>query len=129
MLWSMRTTKSQQFINITNKVAEAVNKSNVQNGIAVIYVPHTTAGLTINESADPDVVRDIIAALDKAYPVHGEYLHFEGNSHAHIKASLMGSSCTVIIQEADSCLELAGIYFCEFDGPRDRKFYVKIIEG
>ncbi|HHU79450.1 MAG: secondary thiamine-phosphate synthase enzyme YjbQ [Caldicoprobacterales bacterium] len=130
MLWSMRTTKSQQFINITNKVAEAVNKSNVQNGIAVIYVPHTTAGLTINESADPDVVRDIIAALDKAYPVHGEYLHFEGNSHAHIKASLMGSSCTVIIQGGRLMLGTwQGIYFCEFDGPRDRKFYVKIIEG
>jgi len=126
----IQTTKLQQFINITNKVAEEVKNSNVQNGIAVIYVPHTTAGVTINESADPDVVRDMIYALDKAFPVHGEYFHFEGNSHAHIKASLMGSSCTVIIQNGRLMLGTwQGIYFCEFDGPRNREFYVKIIEG
>lgn len=130
MHYKIRTTKPQQFIDITNKVADEVRNSNVQDGIAVIYVPHTTAGVTINENADPDVVRDMISALDKTYPVHGEYLHFEGNSHAHIKASLMGSSCTVIINEGK--LQLGtwqGIYFCEFDGPRDRVFYVKIIRG
>jgi secondary thiamine-phosphate synthase enzyme len=97
--FSIQTTKSQQFINITGKVAEAVKESNVQEGITIIYVPHTTAGVTINENADPDVVRDMIYSLDKAFPVYGEYLHFEGNSHAHIKASLMGSSCTVIIRD------------------------------
>jgi secondary thiamine-phosphate synthase enzyme len=128
--YNIQTTKPQQFINITNKVAEAVKNSDVRDGIAVIHVPHTTAGVTINENADPDVVRDMISALDKTYPVHGEYHHFEGNSHAHIKASLMGSSCTVIIRDGKLLLGTwQGIYFCEFDGPRDRKFYVKIISG
>jgi len=126
----IQTTKPQQFINITGKVAEEVKNSNVKDGIAVVYVPHTTAGVTINEDADPDVVRDIIATLDKNYPVLGDYLHCEGNSHAHIKASLMGSSCTVIIQDGKLLLGTwQGIYFCEFDGPRNREFYVKIISG
>jgi len=126
----IQTTKQQQFIAITNMVADDVKNSNVRDGIAVIYVPHTTAGVTINENADPDVVRDILSALDKAYPVHGEYLHGEGNSHAHIKASLMGSSCTVPIQDGKLLLGTwQGIYFCEFDGPRNREFYVKIING
>ncbi|HHV64355.1 MAG TPA: YjbQ family protein [Peptococcaceae bacterium] len=128
MLHKIKTTKQQQFIDITNEVANEVKNSNVRNGIAVIYVPHTTAGVTINENADPDVVRDMISALDKTYPVHGEYFHVEGNSHAHIKASLMGSSCTVIIQDGKLLLGTwQGIYFCEFDGPRNREFYVKII--
>jgi secondary thiamine-phosphate synthase enzyme len=126
--FSIQTTKSQQFINITGKVAEAVKESNVQEGITIIYVPHTTAGVTINENADPDVVRDMIYSLDKAFPVYGEYLHFEGNSHAHIKASLMGSSCTVIIRDGKLLLGTwQGIYFCEFDGPTNREFHVKII--
>lgn len=130
MHYEIRTTKPQQFIDITDTVADAVKNSNVRDGIAVIFVPHTTAGVTINENADPDVVRDMIAALDKTYPIHGDYLHFEGNSHAHIKASLMGSSCTVIIQGGKLLLGTwQGIYFCEFDGPRDRKFFVKIMRG
>lgn len=130
MNYKIKTTKPQQFINITDKVADEVKKSNVREGAAVIYVPHTTAGVTINENADPDVVRDIISALDKAYPVQGNYLHIEGNSHAHIKASLMGSSCTVIIREGRLLLGTwQGIYFCEFDGPRNREFYVKVVEG
>jgi secondary thiamine-phosphate synthase enzyme len=129
MYHRIRTTKPQQFVNITHEVAEEVRNSNVRDGIAVVYVPHTTAGVTINENADPDVVRDIISALDKTYPVHGEYLHSEGNSHAHIKASLMGSSCTVIIRDGRLLLGTwQGIYFCEFDGPRNREFYVKIIK-
>ncbi|NLY70812.1 MAG: YjbQ family protein [Clostridiales bacterium] len=128
MRHKIQTTKPQQFIDITNKVAEEVKKSNVKDGIAVIYVPHTTAGVTINENADPDVVRDIISTLDKTYPVYGEYLHFEGNSHAHIKASIMGSSCVVMIQGSKLLLGTwQGIYFCEFDGPKNREFYVKII--
>lgn len=130
MYYKIQTTKPQQFIDITNKVAEEVKNSNVRDGIAVIYVPHTTAGVTINENADPDVMLDMIAALDRTYPVDGEYLHFEGNSHAHIKASLMGSSCTVIIQDGKLMLGTwQGIYFCEFDGPRNREFYIKIIRG
>ncbi|NLC68045.1 MAG: YjbQ family protein [Clostridiaceae bacterium] len=130
MHYRIQTTKTQQFINITSKVADEVKKSNIRDGIAVIYVPHTTAGVTINENADPDVVRDMISMLDKTYPVLGEYLHLEGNSHAHIKASLMGSSCTVIIRDGKLMLGTwQGIYFCEFDGPRNREFYVKIISG
>jgi len=130
MRYKIQTTKQQQFIDITDKVVEEVKKNSVREGIAVIYVPHTTAGVTINENADPDVVRDMLSALDKTYPVHGEYLHIEGNSHAHIKASLMGSSCTVIIQDGKLLLGTwQGIYFCEFDGPRNREFYVKIIRG
>ncbi len=130
MQHKIQTTNPQQFIDITNKVVDEVKNSNVRDGIAVIYVPHTTAGVTINENADPDVVRDMISALDKTYPGHGEYLHFEGNSHAHIKASLMGSSSTVMIQDGRLLLGTwQGIFFCEFDGPRNREFYVKIIRG
>lgn len=128
MYHRIQTTKPQQFIDITGKVAEEVRNSKVQDGIAVVFVPHTTAGVTINENADPDVVRDMISTLDKAYPVHGDYVHYEGNSHAHIKASLMGSSCTVIIRDGKLLLGTwQGIYFCEFDGPRNREFYVKIV--
>jgi len=130
MQHKIKTTKEQQFIDITRLVAEDVEHSGVRDGIAVVFVPHTTAGVTINENADPDVVRDMINTLGKAYPKHGEYHHFEGNSHAHIKASLMGPSCTVIIEEGKLLLGTwQGIYFCEFDGPRNREFYVKIIAG
>ncbi|WP_097028277.1 secondary thiamine-phosphate synthase enzyme YjbQ [Clostridium peptidivorans] len=124
----LKTTKSEQFIDITSIVQEEVNKSNVKDGIAVVFIPHTTAGVTINENADPDVVHDILAGLNKAFPEENGYLHMEGNSHAHIKASLMGSSCSVIIENGRLKLGTwQGIYFCEFDGPRSRKFYVKVI--
>ena len=126
----IKTTKQQQFIDITHKIADEVKNSNVQDGIAIVFVPHTTAGVTINENADPDVVKDMISALEKTYPVNGDYVHYEGNSHAHIKASLMGNSSTVIIQNGRLLLgRWQGIYFCEFDGPRSREYYVKIIEG
>ncbi|GIW49078.1 MAG: hypothetical protein KatS3mg079_554 [Caloramator sp.] len=130
MEFSLKTSKTEEFINITNFVREAVEKSGVKDGLAVVFIPHTTAGVTINENADPDVVRDMIVTLDKVYPVKGDYWHMEGNSHAHIKASLMGSSCSVIIENGDLKLGTwQGIYFCEFDGPRTRKFYVKILNG
>lgn len=130
MIFRIRTKSPQEFINITGIVKEAVEKQNIKNGIAYVFIPHTTAGVTINENADPDVVRDILAALDKAFPVYGDYLHSEGNSHAHIKASLMGSSCSVIIEDKKLVLGTwQGIYFCEFDGPRERKIYIKVIEG
>jgi len=128
MEFTIKTTKDQQFINITSYVRRAVSDSGVKGGIVTVFVPHTTAGVTINENADSDVVADILSGLNKAFPVHGSYLHFEGNSHAHIKASLMGSSCTVIIE--NGALKLGtwqGIYFCEFDGPRNRKVYIKIL--
>jgi len=129
MYHQLKTTKPQEFIDITDIVYTDVRNSNVKDGIVVIYVPHTTAGVTINENADPDVVWDIISTLDKVYPVKGDYRHLEGNSHAHIKASLMGASCTVIIKDGKLLLGTwQGIYFCEFDGPRVREFYVKIIK-
>jgi secondary thiamine-phosphate synthase enzyme len=127
---NVRTSKTQQFINITNQIEKAVADSGVADGIVVIFVPHTTAGVTINENSDPDVVFDIINSLEKTYPEQGRYTHFEGNSNAHIKASLMGSSATVIIEKGHLKLgRWQGIYFCEFDGPRNREVYIKIISG
>jgi secondary thiamine-phosphate synthase enzyme len=126
--YEVKTKKEQEFINIISLVKEEVKKSGVKDGIAIVFVPHTTAGVTINENADPDVVRDILYALNKKFPVNDAYLHAEGNSHAHIKASLMGSSCNVIIENGELVLGIwQGIYFCEFDGPRNRKVCIKVI--
>jgi secondary thiamine-phosphate synthase enzyme len=105
-----------------------VAESGVENGICVVFCPHTTAGITINENADPDVVHDILYGLDKAFPDRREFRHFEGNSSAHLKASCMGSSVTVIVEKGKLVLGTwQGIYFCEFDGPRTRNFYVKVM--
>jgi len=128
MEYNIKTKKYQEFINITGIVEEEVRKSGVDSGMAYIFVPHTTAGVTINENADPDVTADIIMALNKAFPEKNGYMHVEGNSHAHIKASLMGSSCCVIIENGRLSMAIwQGLYFCEFDGPRNRKVYIKII--
>jgi secondary thiamine-phosphate synthase enzyme len=125
--YSLQTPK-QDFYNITPQVREAVTKSGVTDGIAVVYCPHTTAGITINENADPDVVRDLLLGLDRAFPDRAEFRHAEGNSSAHLKASAMGSSATVIISGGKLVLGTwQGIYFCEFDPPRSRKFYVKVL--
>jgi len=122
------STPRQDFYNITAQVREAVAKSGITDGVAVIYCPHTTAGITINENADPDVVRDLLLGLDKAFPDRTEFRHAEGNSAAHLKASAMGASATVIIKDGKLLLGIwQGIYFCEFDPPRSRKFYVKVI--
>ncbi|WHH58503.1 secondary thiamine-phosphate synthase enzyme YjbQ [Petroclostridium sp. X23] len=119
-----------QFIDITFKIREIVNKSGIVNGICCVYVPHTTAGVTINENADPDVVDDMIMELNKVVPFEDRYKHMEGNSAAHIKASLMGLSKNIIINEGQLMLGTwQGIYFTEFDGPRHRKVYIKIIKG
>lgn len=121
-------TERENFYNITAKVKDAVLKSLIQNGICVVYCPHTTAGITINENADPDVVRDMLIGLDKAFPDRTEFRHAEGNSTAHLKASCVGSSQTVIIDNEKLVLGTwQGIYFCEFDGPRNRQFYVKVM--
>jgi secondary thiamine-phosphate synthase enzyme len=121
-------TPKQNFCNITPQVREAVSKSGVAEGIAVVYCPHTTAGITINENADPDVVRDLLFALDKTFPDRPEFRHSEGNSAAHLKASAIGSSVTVIIKAGQLVLGTwQSVYFAEFDPPRSRKFYVKII--
>jgi len=122
------TKKPQEFTDITETVRKEVEQSGISDGMAYVFVPHTTAGVTINENADPDVTADIISGLNRVVPVLGNYRHKEGNSHAHIKASIMGSSCCVLIE--NGILKLGtwqAIYFCEFDGPRHRKFYVRIV--
>ena len=130
MNYYLRTTKNQDFYDITAIVQKTVEEKGIKEGLAVVFVPHTTAGVTINENADPDVVTDIIADLNRTFPVNGKYLHLEGNSHAHIKATLTGSSCTVIVENGHLKLGTwQGIYFCEFDGPRDRTIFIKVMEG
>jgi len=122
------STRKEDFYNITQLVREAISKSGVSKGIAVVFCPHTTAGITINENADPDVVHDLLFGLAKAFPDRSEFRHGEGNSAAHLKASAMGSSATIIIEGGKPVLGTwQGIYFCEFDPPRTRKVYVKIV--
>ena len=121
------STPAEGFIDITGQVRRVVAAGAVQNGLCQIFVPHTTAGLTINENADPDVVTDMLAALDKMVP-DLPYRHGEGNSPAHVKSSLVGCSLTVPISDGRLCLGTwQGIYFCEFDGPRSRKVWVQLI--
>jgi secondary thiamine-phosphate synthase enzyme len=124
----IRTPVRACMIDITSRVREIVEKSGVKEGICYVFVPHTTAGLTINENADPMVQSDILKELDKIVPWRDDYAHFEGNSAAHIKASLMGSSHFVLVHGGR--LQLGtwqGIYLCEFDGPRRRSVWVKVI--
>lgn len=121
-------TDAEGFYNVTEKVRDAVKLSGVSEGICVVYCPHTTSGMTINENADPDVVSDMLFALNKAFPDCNEFQHMEGNTAAHLKASYVGSSVTVIVDKGSLVLGTwQGIYFCEFDGPRSRKFLVKVI--
>jgi secondary thiamine-phosphate synthase enzyme len=123
------TTGSRvEFRDITGEVAVVVRSSGVQSGVCYVYVPHTTAAVTVNESADPSVVEDIVAQLEVMVPQHGKYRHMEGNSPAHIKASLMGSSATLLIEGGKPVLGTwQGVFFCEFDGPRSRKVMVKVV--
>ncbi len=126
---SIQTIKRDQMIDITSEVIEFVEETNIKEGFVVVYCPHTTAGMTINENADPDVVSDMLMRLDEVYPwEHPKYLHMEGNSAAHLKASTFGTSQTILISNGKLVLGTwQGIYFCEFDGPRTRKYYMKIV--
>jgi len=122
------STPKENFYDITPQVRDAVTQSGVLDGIAIIYCPHTTAGITINEDADPNVVHDLLIGLNKAFPDRAEFHHAEGNSAAHLKASAVGSSVTVIINKGKPVLGTwQGIYFCEFDPPKSRKFYINVI--
>ena len=124
------TTQHEDFYNITPQLREAIAKSGIASGYAIVYCPHTTAGITINENADSDVVRDLLLGLREAFPDRLEFRHSEGNSIAHLKASTMGSSATVIIDGGRPLLGTwQGVYFCEFDPPRQRRFYVKVVGG
>ncbi|MCT4583860.1 MAG: secondary thiamine-phosphate synthase enzyme YjbQ [Peptostreptococcaceae bacterium] len=126
--FNIQTKKEQQFVDITNMINEAINKSEIKSGFALVYCPHTTAGITINENGDPDVVRDIIMQLNKVIPVNGDYRHFEGNSHAHLKSSYMGTDKNIIIHDGKLLLGTwQSVYFCDFDGPRNRRVFLKII--
>ncbi len=122
------TSTHTQILDITSQVQKVVRESGIAEGLCCIFVPHTTAGITINENADPSVKQDIIMELNKVIPFNDNYSHLEGNAAAHIKASIVGSSINVPVKNNNLLLGTwQGICFCEFDGPRQRKFYVKII--
>ena len=123
--FTVSTHRRTELVNVTPAVQKAVTALDIKAGTVTVFVPHTTAGITINKNADPDVVADLIAALDKLVPWNADYRHSEGNSAAHVKASLCGSSVRVIVEAGQ--LQLGtwqGIYFCEFDGPRSRQCWV-----
>ncbi|WP_216831538.1 secondary thiamine-phosphate synthase enzyme YjbQ [Alkalihalobacterium elongatum] len=128
---SIKTTKRDEMIDITDEIRQFVKDVGVKDGIVMVYCPHTTAGITINENADPDVKHDMLMRLDEVYPwEHSKYRHMEGNSASHLKASTVGSSQSVIIFSGDLVLgQWQGIYFCEFDGPRKRNYFIKILKG
>ena len=122
------SAQKENFYNITSQVRESVEKSGVMSGTVTVFCPHTTAGITINENADPDVVPDLLLGLEKAFPDRREFRHAEGNSSAHLKASAMGFSTTIIIENGRPLLGTwQGVYLCEFDPPRQRRFYVKVM--
>jgi len=122
----INTKDRSEMIDITSKVEEELKRSGLKDGVCFLFVPHTTAGITINESADPSVATDIQAMLSKLIPWEGSYRHLEGNSAAHIKSSLIGNSVMVFVESGHLKLGTwQGIFFCEFDGPRSRKLYIK----
>jgi len=127
---SVKTSSRVELIDITHLVEKTVSESKIESGLCTIYVPHTTAAVTINENADPSVRSDIIKELNKIVPFDDNYSHLEGNAAAHIKASIIGSSENILVDGGSLVLGTwQGIYFCEFDGPRNRKVIIKIIEG
>jgi len=124
------TKRRTEFIDVTDMLRKIVSDSGVKDGICLVYTPHTTCGITINEHADPDVVKDIAAQLEKIAPQNAAYSHVEGNSDAHIKASIIGSSESIIISNSKLILGTwQGVFLCEFDGPRKRTLYIKLLEG
>lgn len=129
MLFNFQLSTSKEgLIDITAEVTEAIMESGVNEGICIVYCPHTTAAITINENADPDVKTDFISGLDRTFPDLASFLHAEGNSDAHLKSSVVGASELIIVSGGKPLLGTwQGVYFCEFDGPRNRKFYVKVM--
>ncbi|MUV38263.1 Nitronate monooxygenase [Lentibacillus sp. JNUCC-1] len=128
--YTVSTDKKQALVNIDGYVEDALSKSGVTEGIMVVFCPHTTGGITINENADPDVKTDLKLGLDETFPNKPEYIHMEGNSDGHMKSSVIGASETLIISDGQLIFGTwQSVYFCEFDGPRTRKVHVKVIEG
>lgn len=126
----VRTKSRTDLIDITYEIQQTITKSNVQSGYCIVYVPHTTAGIFINENADPTVCSDISKTLDRLVPWKSDYQHLEGNSAAHIKSVITGTSVNIIIEKGKLILGTwQGVFFAEFDGPRDRTIIIKIIEG
>ena len=124
----VKTSAHTQMTDITRDVQAAVTKSGITDGICLVFTPHTTAAITINEDADPDVVRDFTKEINKIVPWEDDYLHMEGNSAAHLKSSMIGASEQIIVEDGRLMLGTwQGIYFCEYDGPRNREVWVKII--
>jgi secondary thiamine-phosphate synthase enzyme len=124
----VKTDRRTQLIDVTAQVQQVIEKSRVSSGVCYVYVPHTTAAVMINECADPDVARDIEGAFDRLIPFEGPYRHAEGNSDSHMKTVLVGASQTIFVE--DGKLQLGrwqGIFFCEFDGPRERRLQVKLV--
>lgn len=126
----VRTREHTQLVDVTDLVRREVRAAGLREGVVTLFVPHTTAGITIQENADPDVARDLIVALERAVPWEsGDYRHSEGNTAAHVKASLMGSSAQVFVHDGDLALGTwQAIYFCEFDGPRSRELWMRVSE-
>lgn len=127
---NVRTSSRVELVDITSQVERVVSESQIKSGICMVYVPHTTAAVTINENADPSVKSDIIAELNKIIPFDDNYSHLEGNAAAHIKSSLVGASETIMVEGGSLVLGTwQGIFFCEFDGPRSRKVVIKLVQG
>ncbi len=127
---NIRTKSRTELVDITSQLQKIIHESKIESGLLTLYVPHTTAALAINENADPSVQHDILAELNRLIPFTGPYQHTEGNSAAHIKSTLIGPSQTIFIEGGKLALGTwQGVYFCEFDGPRSRKVWVKIIPG
>ena len=127
---SISTKSRTEFVLVDGKVQDVVKESGVQEGICLVWIPHTTAAVTINENADPSVVRDILYETEKVIPFQDSYQHLEGNSAAHIKSSLFGPSLSLVVTGGRLVLGTwQSIYFCEFDGPRTRRMFVKVMEG
>jgi secondary thiamine-phosphate synthase enzyme len=125
--FSVTTTKQIQMIDITPEVKRVVAESGVREGLCTVFIPHTTAGVTVNENADPDVPRDMLMEVNKIVPLQDGYKHMEGNSAAHIKSTLFGCSMNVIVADSQLCLGTwQSVFFCEFDGPRERNVWVQV---
>ncbi len=126
----VRTSAHTQMVDITGQIQKTVTESGFEDGICIIFVPHTTAAVTINENADPDVARDFTTEINKIVPWEDGYHHFEGNSAAHLKSSMIGFSEQIIVENGRLVLGTwQGIYFCEYDGPRNRNVLIKMIES